>query len=44
MSRKSDTVMIIELGLEGVVNIMCTYAPQVDCIENKKKRFGNIDY
>ena len=42
VSRKSDPVMNIELGLEAVVNIMCAYAPQVDCIENKKKPFGNI--
>ena len=43
LSRNSDPVMTIELGLEEmVVNIMCARAPQVVCIENEKKRFGNI--
>ena len=37
VSRKSDPVMSIELVLEG--GIMCDYAPQVDCIENKKETF-----
>ena len=38
VSRKSDTVMSIELGLEEmVINIMCAYAPQVGCIENEKE-------
>ena len=37
VSRKSDRVMSIELGLEDmVVNIMYAYAPQVGCIENEK--------
>ena len=40
MSRNSDPVMTIELGLEEmVVNIMCACAPQVGCIENKKETF-----
>ena len=40
MSRNSDPVMTIELGLEEmVVNIMCVYAPQVGCIENEKETF-----
>ena len=35
--------MTIELGLEEIViNIMCACAPHVGCIENEKKRFGNI--
>ena len=46
VSRKSDPVIIIELGLkEMVVNIMCAYAPQMGYIENEKKtkkHFGNI--
>ena len=37
VSRNSDPVMPIELGLEEmVVNIMCACAPQVGCIENEK--------
>ena len=33
VSRKSDPVMTIELGLEEkVVNIICACAPQVGCI------------
>ena len=33
VSRNSDPVMTIELGLEEmVVNIMCACAPQVGCI------------
>ena len=40
VSRKSDPVMSIELGLEEmVVNIMCAYALQVGCIENEKETF-----
>ena len=40
VSRKSDPVMSIELGLEEmVINIMCAYAPQVGCIENEKETF-----
>ena len=40
VSRKSDQVMSIDLGLEQmVVNIMCDYAPQVVCIENEKETF-----
>ena len=32
VSRKSDPVMSIELGLEEmVINIMCAYVPQVGC-------------
>ena len=43
VSRNSDPVMTIELGLEEmVVNIVCACASQVGCIENEKKRFGNI--
>ena len=38
VSRNSDPVMTIELGLEEmVVNIMCACAPQVGCIENEKE-------
>ena len=38
VSRKSDPVMSIELGLEEMmVNIMRAYAPQVGCIENEKE-------
>ena len=34
VSRKSDPVMSIELGLEWmVVNIMCAYSPQLGCRE-----------
>ena len=34
VSRNSDPVITIELGLEEmVVNIMCSCAPQVDCRE-----------
>ena len=37
VSRKSDRVMSIKLGLEEtVVNITCADAPQVGCIENEK--------
>ena len=37
VSRNSDLVMTIELGLEEmVVNIMCACAPQVGCIYNEK--------
>ena len=46
MSRNSDLVMTIELGLEEmVVNIMCACAPQVGCrlYRMKNKRFGNMD-
>ena len=40
VSRNSDPVMTIELGLEEmVVNIMCACAPQVGCIENEKETF-----
>ena len=40
VSRNSDPVMSIELGLEEmVVNIMCACAPQVGCIENEKETF-----
>ena len=40
VSKNSDPVMTIELGLEEmVVNIMCACAPQVGCIENKKETF-----
>ena len=40
VSRNSDPVMTIELGLEEmVVNIMCDCAPQVGCIENEKETF-----
>ena len=40
VSRNSDPLMSIELGLEEVVvNIMCAYAPQVRCIENEKETF-----
>ena len=40
VSRKSDRVMSIELGLEEmVVNIMCAYPPHVGCIENEKETF-----
>ena len=40
VSRNSDPVMTIELGLEEiVVNIMCACAPQVGCIENGKETF-----
>ena len=38
VSRKSDPVMSIELGLEEMVNnIMCAYAIQVGCTENEKE-------
>ena len=38
VSRNSDPVMPIELGLEEmVVNIMCACAPQVGCIDNEKE-------
>ena len=38
VSRNSDPVMTIELGLEEmVVNIMCACAPHVGCIENEKE-------
>ena len=38
VSRNSDPVMPIELGLEEmVVSIMCACAPQVGCIENEKE-------
>ena len=40
VSRKSNPVMTLELGLEEmVVNIMCACAPQVGCIENEKETF-----
>ena len=40
VSRNSDPVMTIELGLEKmVVNIMCSCAPQEGCIENEKETF-----
>ena len=40
VSRNSDPVMTIELGLEDmVVNIMCVCDPQVGCIENGKETF-----
>ena len=40
LSRNSDPVMTIELGLEEmVVNIKCDYAPQVGCIENETETF-----
>ena len=40
VSRNSDPVMTIELGLEVmVVNIMCACAPQMGCIENEKETF-----
>ena len=40
VSRNSDPVMTIELGLEEmVVNIMCVCDPQVGCIENEKETF-----
>ena len=40
VSRNSDPVMTIELGLEEmVVNIMCACAPQVGCIESEKETF-----
>ena len=40
LSRNSDPVMTIELGLEEmVVNIVCACAPQVGCIENEKETF-----
>ena len=43
VSRKSDPVMSIELGLEEVVvNIMCAYAPQVACIENEKESLWEL--
>ena len=36
VSRNSDPVMTIELGLEEmVVNIMCACAPQVGCTEQE---------
>ena len=38
VSRNSDPVMSIELGLEEmVVNTTCAYAPHVGCIENEKE-------
>ena len=37
VSRKSDPVMSIDLRLEEMV--MCAYAPQVVCMENKKETF-----
>ena len=38
VSRNSDPVMTIELGLEEmVVNIMFACVPQVGCIENEKE-------
>ena len=40
VSKESDPVMTIELGLEEmVVNTMCACAPQVGCIENEKETF-----
>ena len=40
VSRNSDPVMTIELGLEEiVVNIMCACSPQVGCIYNEKETF-----
>ena len=40
VSRKSDPLMSIELGLEEmVVVIMCASPPQVGCIENEKETF-----
>ena len=40
VSKESDPVMTIELGLEEmVVNITCACAPQVGCIENEKEAF-----
>ena len=40
VSRNSDPVMTIELGLEEMmVNIVCACAPQVGCIENEKETF-----
>ena len=40
VSKRSDRVMIIKLGVEEtVVNIICAYAPQVGCTEEEKETF-----
>ena len=45
VSRNSDPVMNIELGLEEmVVHIMCACAPQVGCIENENETLSATLY
>ena len=45
VTRNSDPVMTIELGLEEmVINSMCAYVPQVGCIENERETFWEHNY